>query len=867
MGVDRFDYTAAGVTPTHSVLDRVIQAFSRASVHNPDGVDGIRLHIELDETTIPLEPFVNASQPWSEFDRIKADHAGGGDRRAGDVNRASILGARSLVYRYGLFADTRANGSSGLAELPGNDFIVSLGDWLFKNEEGQLQPGGSPEQQTGTFMHELGHTLGLRHGGGDDLNHKPNYLSVMNYHWQVPNQNFGWSLDYSSQALPDLRPSHLDEQSGIGADADDRRRVLVGPRPLRHLPVAGVVDWNRDGDQVDAGVTSEIYTGYFPDADGVSRFYRMNVGTGNPSLDFVLQGHDDWEFPAEDFLFWDDPSFPDGIHACDNPENDQTDCYDDMTDFFTLSVSPDSFEPDSQLLPVDIPHFDPSIYFDVELDAGISWGIFSLHNETDEDWFVWSTQQAAGRFAASVSYPPGHEVEVTVLDRDGNSSGTHFSRDGRIEILVDSPNALTGDLFVRVRDKEFDPQQPPNPQVDPASSFHYRLEVYAPRLFDLPGSHWHGDDASSGVPGDAASWTDARNWQSLQAVDAPPDPQSDHTFFAAPTVNTIDLNGNRQVESLQFRGSYAICAVPCNDQLSIQKGTVDVWPGVTATINADIAVGVTALTKRNQGTLVLNGDTPAIVVQDGSLQGSATIQGSTDVGARAVLSPGPVPQTGTPLETGNLSVMGEVLMMGTLRIDVGGSSSDQLTAASMRLSVSSALVVHAHGPLDVLRSERRYPVVSGPIELQEASDRETFATVRGADRGTPDHAGFGVFLRDTIYDDAQGSIEILLFQAGAGDADGDGHFESSDLVQIFVAGKYELDSQATWTEGDWTGDARFTTSDLVWALQQGTYESGPLAQSAVLTSRHASAFHRPQLLSAAAAIEWPDERRRFVRFS
>ena len=40
---------------------------------------------------------------------------------------------------------------------------------------------GSRSQQAGTFMHELGHTIGLRHGGGDNTNFKPNYLSVMNY--------------------------------------------------------------------------------------------------------------------------------------------------------------------------------------------------------------------------------------------------------------------------------------------------------------------------------------------------------------------------------------------------------------------------------------------------------------------------------------------------------------------------------------------------------------------------------------------------------------------------------------------------------------------------------------------------------------
>lgn len=30
-------------------------------------------------------------------------------------------------------------------------------------------------------MHEIGHTLGLRHGGFDDVNYKPNYPSIMNY--------------------------------------------------------------------------------------------------------------------------------------------------------------------------------------------------------------------------------------------------------------------------------------------------------------------------------------------------------------------------------------------------------------------------------------------------------------------------------------------------------------------------------------------------------------------------------------------------------------------------------------------------------------------------------------------------------------
>jgi hypothetical protein len=38
--------------------------------------------------------------------------------------------------------------------------------------------------QARAFMHELGHALGLKHGGQDDVNDKPNHFSVMNYWYQ-----------------------------------------------------------------------------------------------------------------------------------------------------------------------------------------------------------------------------------------------------------------------------------------------------------------------------------------------------------------------------------------------------------------------------------------------------------------------------------------------------------------------------------------------------------------------------------------------------------------------------------------------------------------------------------------------------------
>ena len=58
-----------------------------------------------------------------------------------------------------------------------------------------------------------------------------------------------------------------------------------------------------------------------------------------------------------------------------------------------------------------------------------------------------------------------------------------------------------------------------------------------------------------------------------------------------------------------------------------------------------------------------------------------------------------------------------------------------------------------------------------------------------------------------------------------GDANRDGVFNSTDLVQVFQAGEYEdgIAGNSTWEEGDWDNDQEFTTTDLVVAFQAGWY--------------------------------------------
>jgi ELWxxDGT repeat protein len=80
-----------------------------------------------------------------------------------------------------------------------------------------------------------------------------------------------------------------------------------------------------------------------------------------------------------------------------------------------------------------------------------------------------------------------------------------------------------------------------------------------------------------------------------------------------------------------------------------------------------------------------------------------------------------------------------------------------------------------------------------------------------------------------------------------GDANGDGRFDSSDLVQVFQAGEFEdqIPNNSTWEEGDWNGDGDFTTADLVLALQSGSYV--------------AAAVRHWQLSDVASLFDWASE--------
>jgi hypothetical protein len=238
--------TASGVTGAHThqplaaAMATIVTSFANAPIPNVDGTTGIHLHIDcggcftgtgaingiyslaesvpetaaLDPT--PYDKTTNAFS-WTLFDTLATDFQNSG---------------HAFIFHHVLFAHDQHPGytSSGLSRNGQNfdkgasDLIVSLGSWD--------NSVGTANQQAGTLMHELGHNLALHHGGQDDDQYKPNYLSVMNYYFQtigVITNGANNLFDYSENALPTIYENNLNETTGLNDSGTTY--PAIGPLP------------------------------------------------------------------------------------------------------------------------------------------------------------------------------------------------------------------------------------------------------------------------------------------------------------------------------------------------------------------------------------------------------------------------------------------------------------------------------------------------------------------------------------------------------------------------------------------------------------------------------------------------------------
>ncbi|HEX5658496.1 MAG TPA: hypothetical protein VFX59_14940, partial [Polyangiales bacterium] len=165
--------------PRKEALDRVVQAFQRR---------GIAIHFDVGDLFAPaFNPALYNLGGGNEVPFATAVNLAPSDsaiKNLYDIKGLNMAANRRMVFYYQLFGWSQqkdgSGGSSGVGEMPGNDSIVTLGGFgLTANNAAQRNV--LTNYQAASIMHELGHNFGLRHGGGDSLNRKPNYVSVMNY--------------------------------------------------------------------------------------------------------------------------------------------------------------------------------------------------------------------------------------------------------------------------------------------------------------------------------------------------------------------------------------------------------------------------------------------------------------------------------------------------------------------------------------------------------------------------------------------------------------------------------------------------------------------------------------------------------------
>lgn len=253
--------------PTASALNRLTTAFKQWPVPNPDGQQGIHLHLDGGPDTIMnavtgekwgtksransiVETKVATEWKWSDVDVLRT---------------ANVEKARRGIFHYVVYVDKLSCDDSGCTTgvsrgAPGFDLIIAKG--RIKNDT----------QEAVTLAHELGHNLGLGHGGierlddpgSKNVNKKANYISIMNYFYSNTGLRAHAGTDgiiqYSSLEHDSLTPLELDESSGLTPDPYGHLDIIYrcpNGTLRKNIDSDGAIDWNCDG-EVRNGSTSTM---------------------------------------------------------------------------------------------------------------------------------------------------------------------------------------------------------------------------------------------------------------------------------------------------------------------------------------------------------------------------------------------------------------------------------------------------------------------------------------------------------------------------------------------------------------------------------------------------------------------------------
>jgi hypothetical protein len=267
--IDRMQSSEPAVIPRREALESVARAFA---AHQ------IVVHFDVGDLYAPtFEPDrYNLGGgnvvPFASAVGIGPSAAGVADIY--EYKAAHMVAARRSIFYYQLFGWSQkqdgSGGSSGVGERPGNDSIVTLGGYHLTTNS-PVQRNLLINYQAVTMMHELGHNLSLRHGGGDDLNRKPNYVSVMNYLYSplglptigaTEGDRFDYQIRCTISSLFQLTNSPtdastsfvLDFSNGLSGDIDEN---ALDERDGLGRPTSMSVDYNCN-QRVDSPYTHDL---------------------------------------------------------------------------------------------------------------------------------------------------------------------------------------------------------------------------------------------------------------------------------------------------------------------------------------------------------------------------------------------------------------------------------------------------------------------------------------------------------------------------------------------------------------------------------------------------------------------------------
>ena len=229
-----------GLLASEEELDRITEIFANMPIRNPNGTTGINIHLDAGSARSAKYNLGGGNEvPYQQLDSTM--------EKWYEIRRANMDPDRGPAFHYMIWGDAHDEyGSSGLGYIGAPGFVVTVGPRFWGKS-------ATSDVRVATFVHELGHNLGLRHGGTEDVNYKPNYMSIMNYRYQlrgIERPDGTKYFGYSTRVYKDLDENKLDEKTGFGRNAYGLY--------YRGAPAWEAIDFNRNGKIDDEPVSVDL---------------------------------------------------------------------------------------------------------------------------------------------------------------------------------------------------------------------------------------------------------------------------------------------------------------------------------------------------------------------------------------------------------------------------------------------------------------------------------------------------------------------------------------------------------------------------------------------------------------------------------